>query len=351
MQDLIAAADRRAWRAALAAFERVDVCQLPEYHQAYARRFPGAEALLWRYRAGENSLCYPFLLTPVVLRGAGGEARDTGWRDISGIYGYSGPLASRADADFRAEAWRAFDSWAAGQKVLCEFIRFSAWVGNRDLAHPAVSVEYNRPVAIAELPADRDAWLARLGGKTRNMLRKAARAGLAARMVDARAAMPAFRALYVETMTRNRASEFFAYDDAYYDFLLELPPGELLLAAVYRGPEMVAAALGLAHRGMAFYHLGASTRDGSRDGAGNLALFELAACLIERGIGYFSVGGGRGTAPDDPLYRFKRSNASTEDGFYIGKRVHDAEAYARVVKTWETMNDTRLTGPNLQFYR
>ena len=303
MQDIIQASEHGKWRSALGEFARVDVCHMPEYHQAYSLRFEDARALMWCYRAGDESLCYPFLLSPVILRGRGNSREVTGYNDISGIYGYSGPLSTTDNSLFLGEAWQHFDSWAREQRVVSEFIRFSTYVGNQGWAHPAASVEYNRPVSLALLPDNAETFMAQLNGKTRNMIRKAARSGLQAREVDLDRGIAEFRELYDQTMGRNQATEFFMYDDAYYDLLSKLPAGELLLYGVYQGQVMVAAAMGLVHQDMAFYHLGASTLEASRQGGGNLVLFEMASGLIERGVGYFSVGGGRTTAMDDPLFR------------------------------------------------
>jgi hypothetical protein len=351
MPRVISASEHRQWRDALADFSRVDVCQLPEYHQAYSLRFKAAQPLMWCYQDLGESLCYPFLLSPVILHGADGSELDTGYMDISGIYGYSGPVASSADEPFLSAAWRSFDEWALQQRVVSEFIRFSAYVGNKDWAHPATSVEYNRPVAIALLPGDAGTFMAQLNSKTRNMIRKASKSDLVAREVGVSEALGDFRDLYQQTMGRNQATDFFMYDDAYYQHLLSLPEGELMLFAAYQDNTMVAAAMGLVHDDMAFYHLGASTLEASRLGAGNLVLYAMAAGLIERGVGYFSVGGGRTTAADDPLYRFKKSNATSVAEFHIGTRIIQQEAYDSIVKSWETMNNTGLTTSNLQFYR
>lgn len=351
MQQILEASEHGKWRSALERFDRVDVCHMPEYHQAYSLRFEDARALMWCYRSGDEALCYPFLLSPVILHGSGEQSETTGYFDISGIYGYSGPLSTSGDRVFLAEAWQQFDTWAAEQDAVSEFIRFSTYVGNQDWAHPETVVEFNRPVSLALLPDDDEEYLAQLNGKTRNMIRKALKIGLQVREVELQAGLADFRSLYEETMGRNRATDFFMYDDAYYDLLSGLPEGELLLFAVYQGATMVAASMGLVHRDMAFYHLGASTLEASRQGAGNLALYAMAQGLIRRGIGYFSVGGGRTTSLDDALFKFKKSNGTSVGEFYIGKRVIDQPAYDAIVKSWETMNDTRLTSANLQFYR
>jgi hypothetical protein len=351
MGEIIDAQDQCAWRDALADFKCIDVCHMPEYHQAYSLRFPGTQPLMWSYQVDGERLCYPFLLSPVILSSENNESVVTGYHDISGIYGYSGPLTTNSDQHFLNVAWEAFDHWAIDQNIVSEFIRFSTYVNNKNWAHPKVQVDYNRPVALALLPENTDTFLQQLNSKTRNMIRKALKSELVSREMPIREGLDAFRKLYMETMERNQATGFFRYDDNYYDLLLSLPEDELLLFAVYQGNEMVAAAIGLVYGDMAFYHLGASTQDASRFGAGNLVLFEMASGLIKRNISFFSVGGGRTMADDDPLFKFKKNNSTSVGDFYIGKRVIQPQAYQFIIEQWQTINPSAKKSDNLQFYR
>ena len=135
MSHVLEAGDATAWRAALAQFARVDVCHLPEYHRAYSSRFEGAQALMWCYQEGSDSLCHPFLLSPVVLSSEEGKTI-THYRDISSVYGYSGPLATTDNKDFLEAAWNKFDQWAVENNAVSEFIRFSTYADNLKYAHP-----------------------------------------------------------------------------------------------------------------------------------------------------------------------------------------------------------------------
>ena len=201
------------------------------------------------------------------------------------------------------------------------------------------------------LPKTSESYLQQLGAKTRNMIRKADKHGLTAQVVPVKDAIHEFHSLYLETMQRNSAGDFFIYDDTYYETLLSSPEGELLLTTVTLDEKMVAAAMILVHKRMAFYHLGASTLEASRLGAGNLALYEVAKNLIERGVSYFSVGGGRTTTEDDPLFRFKKSNGTSVGEFHIGKRLIQQQAQQEIVQRWQLLNNAKANTGVLQFYR
>jgi hypothetical protein len=350
-EKLIHARERESWLNSLRPFTKIDVCHLPEYHEAYSGRISGSNSMMWTYDSEGERLSYPFLLSPVFLRDAEGETEETGYFDLTGIYGYSGPLSTTSDAAFLQRAWQAFDIWARSQKVICEFLRFSTYVDNSRWAHPDCGIEVNRPISYSILPRSGDAYFETLHSKTRNLIRRAAKEGLVARLLNAREGLSEFRALYRETMARNQAPEFFDYNDAYYDKLLTLSQSEVLLCGVYDGSKMVSAAMGLAHGKYALYHLGASLAEVSGVGAGNLVLFELAKALIERDVSFFNIGGGRTTASGDPLFSFKKSNGNCIGEFRIGKRVIDRSGYDSMARRWKASHGADLVQGILQFYR
>ncbi|MCB0321303.1 MAG: hypothetical protein KDD60_10280, partial [Bdellovibrionales bacterium] len=125
MDELIEASNVIKWRSLLACFSQIDASYLPEYHQAYSLRVKNSTALLWHYTDGPDHFIYPFLLTPISLSLNADRAQFSGYFDISSIYGYTGPLATNSSAEFLERAWRSFDEYAASQKIVAEFIRFS----------------------------------------------------------------------------------------------------------------------------------------------------------------------------------------------------------------------------------
>lgn len=298
---------------------------------------------MWCYK---SSFCYPFLLTPVQIRDTSNKIHRTEYFDISSIYGYSGPLCN--DMSILEEAWSAFDDWSQEQRVIVEFTRYSLFAQTSKNAHPGTEILDNRPSAVTYLDG---ALLQSLGKKTRNMIRKAEKSGLTAKELDPKTSIDSFRVLYDETMERNKATEFFAYDDAYYDTLLSMHKDEMRLFGVFDGQKMVAAAISLSHGDGALYHLGASLRKYSNFGAGNLALFSMSTALKETGVKFITVGGGRTTDLNDPLFRFKKSNASHVETFQIGKRIVNQKGYKEVVDLWESLYKKPLETSNLIFYR
>jgi len=346
MYRVIPASDRTLWRELLSNIGQVDACFLPEYHLAYQTRLKDSEPLLWHFEELGQHFLYPFILTPVVL-----NTQDSGYYDISSVYGYTGPIATTRSANFIAAAWKAFDEYATTQKLVAEFIRFSPFNNSEHFAHPKTNIEENRKLAVSHREENLEAFLAKLSTKTRNMLRKAERAGLTARELDLTEHLAAFRKLYDETMNRRQALDFFYFDDQYYEKLLLLDQNCLRLFGVFAEDKLVAAAMAVTREKSGLYHLGASLSEYATLGAGNLSLVYMSDCLMKSGVEFINMTGGRTTANDDPLLRFKKSNATGTAAFYIGKRIINPEAYQNLVQEWQKHSTTPADTEKIIFWR
>ena len=346
MQSLVSAIECSKWRETLVEFGELDGTFLPEYHLAYAGRTGRSEAFIWHFSRNGMHFAYPFIKTPVVI----GDL-ELPYSDISSVYGYTGPIATTQDTTFLKEAWQAFDEEAARQNIVAEFTRFSPFNKNEIFAHPQTSVIANRTLAASYLPESRELLIASLGSKTRNMLRKAEREGLTARQLDLPENLPAFRLLYDETMLRNHAPEFFLYDDTYWHHLLSLGKNGLKLFGAFAGEKMVAASMAISNGKSGLYHLGASLTEFAKLGAGNLSIFSMSQGLMDCGVTFINMTGGRTDHAEDPLLLFKRSNANATVTFHIGKRILNPDAYNYIATKWQQLNGVSPDSGKLVFWR
>src|SRR6218665_2411508 len=166
--------------------------------------------------------------------------------------------------------------------------------------------------------------------------------------------LPQFRALYDATMERHQAPPFFRYDDAYWQQLLALGAQGLRLFGTFgrcTGGRMTAAAMAIVHGASGLYHLGASGDEGAGPGAGNLSLFAMSCALMDSGVGFLNLTGGRTAAPDDPLLLFKRSNANGTAVFHIGQRIVDPPAYNAVARQWQQLRGAPPEAGKVVFWR
>ena len=258
------------------------------------------------------------------------------WFDIEAAYGYGGPLANTDAADFLGEAQRAFDQWCADQGVVAEFLRLHPLLENQRWLSPKVELVYDRETVAMGL-AGTDGTEANplpANAAARNMLQRARKLGVRVTEYSARQVFERFARLYLTTMDRLNADEFYYFDDDYFSRLRKLVEESGFLLVAEQDDEWLAAAVFLQGSTWLHYHLSAADYTKRVPGAVNLLLFTAAQIGSQQGLKGLHLGGGTTRSPEDSLLRFKGSMADRRHSFYIGKRVHNPEAYNWLRTTW-----------------
>lgn len=323
--EVLGLEEAEAWDAALHPHQPsgVDVYFKAGYHRAHCLSAP-EQARLFRFRRGGEQLVYTFRLRGIARVG---DAPVAGrYQDIEGVYGFSGPIATTNDPEFLAEAWTAFDGWAAEQRVVAEFVRFNPLLANERFAPSSMTCERVRQHVIVDLRRDPDRiWSEVYSKKNRNMIRKAEREGLTVRFEDPDGHVEDFTRLYRETMDRNRAGVEYYFDSAHFGELTRSVPSRVCVAQ--RGGEQLAISLFLIGPEWMHYHLSGCSDEGLRLAANNLILHSAVLEARRLGLRFLHLGGGRTGAADDPLLRFKSGFSPERLPVLIGRRVHLPATY------------------------
>lgn len=237
--------------------------------------------------------------------------------DVTTPYGYGGPVGSGASFH------EAYEAWCAERGIVTTFTRFHPLFENYRGAPGSSRVS---PTVGWQLEGD---LLVGMHGKHRNVVRKAQRAGVAVDVAAAPGDLSAFAALYELTMERQGAAGYYFFPPAYWEQLTALG-GHLVRCDALREGEVVASALCLRGDRWLHYHLGATAENARDLGASNLLLYTAAVWGREQGLEEFHLGGGAG-AMEDSLLAFKqRFSPKGRREFWVGKQVHDEEAYRRL---------------------
>jgi hypothetical protein len=348
MHVSIVPVDSPTWRHALDRLD-ADVYHLAAYHRVAELNGEG-RAYAFVAEDGDELVFHPFLRRSIERVGAE-DVSVCGWSDLESAYGYAGPLATTADADFLLDAWSAFHQWCVEHGVVAEFTRFNPLLRNVHLADPDMRVTRDRETVVVELRTSAERLWAEYPPRQRNMVRKARASGLASQVVPAADGIGAFRSVYDETMSRIGASKYFAFGDEYFDALVGEMGLNIHAVVVSCGRQTAAAALLLRRRSRLHYHL-SGTSDWARPlGATNLLLHAAAEWGITRGLSAFHLGGGRTSAPDDSLLRFKTSVSADRGVFETGRRVHIPAAYDALCESWRRQAGDRQEPPFFLLYR
>jgi serine/alanine adding enzyme len=260
---------------------------------------------------------------PVLLEHEGGVMAcivraipGTDAHDVTTPYGYGGPVG-------QGNFHQAYERWCAERDIVSTFIRYHPLFENhREAPHAS----YASPTVGWPLEGD---LLAGMHGKHRNVVRKAQKAGVAVDVTAAPEDLASFASLYEQTMERQSAAGYYFFPREYWGSLTALGGHLVRFDAQVEG-EIVASALCLRGDRWLHYHLGA-TDDAARDlGASNLLLYRAALWGQEHGLEEFHLGGGAG-GREDSLFAFKqRFSPNGAREFWVGKAVHDEDAYCRL---------------------
>ena len=249
----------------------------------------------------------------------------TEMRDGSSPYGYGGPLSTSDDAQFLAQAWRAYSQWMVQQGVVVEYVRFHPVLGN-ERWYGGTATD-NRTVVDMDLEAGD--FARGYPPRLRQTLKKAQRAGLAYCEGPLAPRAREFGAYYRAAMADISADPFFLFGDAYFQSLAATGVATLGLCLREGEPDgpWLAASVFLQGRGLREYHLAATTAQGREVGASSFLLHQSALAARGQGVQRMYLGGGSDLRPDNPLLFFKSAYSKKRLAYRTGSCVFRAADY------------------------
>jgi lipid II:glycine glycyltransferase (peptidoglycan interpeptide bridge formation enzyme) len=142
----------------------------------------------------------------------------------------------------------------------------------------------------------------------------------------------AFTNLYQLTMNKLAASQFYYFNDNYFNSLSNLDNAELL--GVYDKNTLINASIMLRSNDTIYYHLGATHPD-HYSLNGNPFLFDQAAERFQKmGFLHLFLGGGKTAKNDDSLLRFKKKFSNNYKDFIISGMIYNNDQYIELVDSW-----------------
>lgn len=305
-----------------------DVYFLPEYVALHCFE-QWTKALLFVYHQAEAIWAYPFLLQPI--RRVGEIYLEPGLYDVETAYGYGGPVANTDKASFLGEAHTAFSTWCQKKGVIAEFVRLHPLLETHHWLDPQVELIYDRTTVSLQLSSLEER---RFRPTVRNKLRRARDLGIHVTVQPAHEGFEKFAALYTRTMAHLEAESFYFFNETYFSDLGEFTKTQGWLLSAELDQEWLGSAVFLKGAHILHYHLSATDPDKRVPGVVNLLLAAAARLGAQDGLRRMHLGGGRSSSPDDSLLEFKRSMASDEHVFYVGRRIHKPQVYACLRELW-----------------
>jgi ribosomal protein S18 acetylase RimI-like enzyme len=310
--------DAPEWEAALASAPH-DFYHLPAYVAICAvqeRARPGA-----LYVAAEGRE----MVLPLLIRDIPG-----GGLDATSPYGYPGPIGVGTDHPMFLRV-----ALAAGLNVLREAGIVSAFVRLHPLLNPVppegvgTLVHHGLTVSVDLTLPTEELW-AQMRLNHRRDITRTAKLGYVARMDGDWTRLESFKDVYRATMARRSATQYYFFDDAYFDSLRDALGDRLRLFVVEKDGLVAAAGLFVETNGIVQYHL-SGTSDRFRAVQPTKMMMHFVAIWAKaRGNRVLHLGGGL-AGDSDSLFQFKSRFSPLRHPFSTLRMVVDEQQYSRLV--------------------
>lgn len=315
------------------------------YQDSYAKLYANDDGELFDfvYQDGLNKIVFRAIKRRITS--VAGISLDEELYDLETPYGYGGPLTNCYSELFLKAAFQAYRDECIAQKIVCEFIRFHPF---NDIVKYSDHFDFfcqERQVVVVDLSLDQEQRRAKYSKTTRNIVKKANKK---LTQVCSSDDIDMFLTLYQQTMDKNQAADFYYFDRQYFEQLANINSVELL--SVKLDDETVSMGFFMQSGELAHYHLSANNTALLKEN-GNYALLDFAFERAQHnGCKLMLLGGGRTSAEDDSLFRFKRKFSDQVKPFYIAGLDFMPEKRARLNQMWleQNNNDSRKM---FQLYR
>ena len=266
--------------------------------------------------------------------------------DIVTPYGYGGPIMFNvSDKEvLLSEYARAFGKYCEDNHIVCEFVRYHPIFCNYLDFDRVYETVFSRHTVGTNLKDFADPVQSEFSKTARREVRKAEAAGVTCTVHPHPVNLDVFRKLYEETMDRNNAGDMYYFPDEYYQMLTTTLKNNVMeIQAQFEG-ETVASEIYFVTGKIMHAHLLGSNQKLLDVGGGVILEATAAKWGRDNGYEYIHHGGGRSSAEDDPLYKYKKKfGKNTEFDFYIGRKIWNQGIYDRLVAIREEQGE--ITNP------
>jgi len=323
----------------------------PSYYQSYAEVDISEAECFWIYQDEQNFLFYPYIIKSI--NDLGYNLYDD-YYDVSGAYGYNGPIGVVNDELFLKKYNSELKAHLLRKNVVTEFVRYCPIVGNQYFHTYPTQINALDNVYI-DLSRGMDwVWNESLEYGVRKAIKKGNSYGLRTRLYVGDEInenyLKQFYDIYTETMNRNDAESFYFFGIKFFHSITINLKGRVILAITYLEDTPISAELLLVDGELVYGFLGGTLGDYYKYKANTFQRFEIIKRLIDIGVKKYSIGGG--ASRGDSIYAFKMTFAQQcKSRFYIGTQVHNEKIYKEIINQWEHQNLTDEIKNNFKLQR
>jgi hypothetical protein len=264
----------------------------------------------------------------------GNQIIDDGYYDLETAYGYGGFYVNTENEEFLKKAFEKYNKKCLEENIIAEFIRFHPF--NNFPLHHSKFLDFNvhdRDTVYVNLQNEYELIQNLYASSLKRNINKAKKLELNFKAEDINAeTIKAFIDLYNLTMQKNNASDFYFFDQVYFENLFNLKNVELY--SVVYNDKIINMVIMFNSNGVLYYHLG-STHPEYYSLNANPYIFDNIIRSFSQKNSFLYFGGGTTSASDDSLLKFKQKFSSLRKPFYIGGKIYNDEIYNKYKTIWK----------------
>ncbi|WP_422123909.1 GNAT family N-acetyltransferase [Planococcus sp. X10-3] len=303
-----------------------------DYGALYETRESGS-CVTFEYRNVLGSVRHLFIkrLIPIVIK------EGTSYFDLITPYGYGGPLVEAVDESDKKELVadfnRAFEEYCRNENIVSEFIRFHPVLENVSDFTDSYETAFMRYTIQTRLIETENPLISEYSASVRRDIRKGLKSGVEYKVTVNPDNLDRFRDLYLKTMKRNNADDYYYFDELYFEQCLTLLGPQLVVVEVSWRGILIAMSLNFVSDDLLHVHLTGSLEEYHHLYAPNILQYALMEWGMDNGIRLIHHGGGRTNEPDDKLYLYKKKYGKGQElEFHIGKKIWNRGVYDMLCK-------------------
>lgn len=255
--------------------------------------------------------------------------------DLITPYGYGGPVIKNCKEGKRdiliSSFVEEFQRYCTENKIVSEFVRFHPVIDNASDFNKYYDVSHIRNTVGTDLLNFEDPFLEEFSKSCRKRIRRALKDGVSYRITENPTDIDKFKEIYYATMDRNKASEFYYFDDSYFNKCIEYFSDNILLVEAIYQDKTIAMGFYFIYKNYIHIHLSGTLNEYLYLSPAYILRYAVTKWGKENGYDLIHHGGGRTNDPEDSLYQFKkRFGKNTDFKFHVGKKIWNKKIYEKL---------------------
>ncbi|GAI75400.1 unnamed protein product, partial [marine sediment metagenome] len=211
--------------------------------------------------------------------------------------------------EFRRKFFNVFNEYRRDNNIIAEFTRFNPILENHKFSNYLNIIKNNQNI-ILDLSI-KDIWMNSYEHSTRKNINKAIRNGLKVKYFSGFEItsnyIRQFIDIYVNTMTRNSADDFYYFDKEYFQEITRKLSKNVLYFFTFKDEIAISCELVLLSKKIGYSFLGGTLSKYFEFRPNDILKHEIINVLKKRQYNYFCLGGG--SSVDDGIFNYKKKFA------------------------------------------